>query len=58
MASASTTVKIQNKVKFIMDTGCGYDLISQRKERELDLTIFEGNDRMVGIHDCQWDHRN
>ena len=47
MASAYTTVKIQTKVKFIMDTGCGYHLIPQRKARELDLMIFEGNDRMV-----------
>ena len=30
-----------------MDTGCGYDLISQRKAKELDLTTFEGDDRMV-----------
>ena len=30
-----------------MDTGCGYDLISHRKARELDLDTYEGEDRMV-----------
>lgn len=30
-----------------MDTGCGYDPISQRKAKELDLTTYEGDDRMV-----------
>ena len=44
---AYSTVKISKKMKFIMDTGCGYDLISHRKARELDLDIHEGNDRMV-----------
>ena len=40
-------MKISKKMKFIMDTGCGYDLISHRKARELDLDVHEGNDRMV-----------
>ena len=44
---AYSTVKISKKMKFIMDTGCGYDLISHRKARELDLDVHEGNDRMV-----------
>ena len=30
-----------------MDTGCGYDLISQRKAKELNLNMYEGDDRMV-----------
>ena len=47
LASAYSTVKIQKKAKFIMDTGCGYDLISHRKARELDLDTYEGEDRMV-----------
>ena len=47
MANAYSTVKIGKKVKFIMDTGCGYDLISQRKAQELGLNVVEGNDRMV-----------
>lgn len=47
LPSASSTVKIIKKVKFIMDTGCGYDLISQRKARELDLHTYEGDDKMV-----------
>ena len=47
LGHAYSTVKISKKMKFIMDTGCGYDLISQRKARELDLDIHEGNDRMV-----------
>ena len=33
-------------VRFIMDTGCGHDLISQRKVRELDLETFLDNDGM------------
>lgn len=41
------TVKVKKKVKFIMDTGCGYDLISQRKVKELDLCTYEGDDKMV-----------
>ena len=44
---AYSTVKISKKLKFIMDTGCGYDLISRRKARELDLDVLEGDDRMV-----------
>ena len=47
MANAYSTVKIGKKIKFIMDTGCGYDLISQRKAQELGLNVTEGNDRMV-----------
>ena len=47
LGHAYSTVKISKKVKFIMDTGCGYDLISQRKARELDLDVHEGSDRMV-----------
>ena len=47
LANAQSTVKISKKVKFIMDTGCGYDLISQRKAIELGLKVQEGNDRMV-----------
>ena len=47
LANAQSTVKISKKVKFIMDTGCGYDLISQRKAQELGLNVHEGNDRMV-----------
>lgn len=34
-------------VRFIMDTGCGHDLISQRKVRELDLEAFLDNDGMT-----------
>ena len=44
---AYSTIKVNKKMKFIMDTGCGYDLISRRKARELDLDIQEGDDRMV-----------
>ena len=44
---AYSTVEISKRMKFIMDTGCGYDLISHRKARELDLDVHEGNDRMV-----------
>ena len=33
LASAYSTVKIQKKVKFIMDTGCGYDLIYHIERR-------------------------
>ncbi len=47
LVNAQSTVKISKKVKFIMDTGCGYDLISQRKAQELGLKTLEGNDRMV-----------
>ena len=47
LANAQSTVQVKKKMKFIMDTGCGYDLISRRKARELDLPINEGNDRMV-----------
>ena len=47
LSSAYSTVKVSKKVKFIMDTGCGYDLISQRKARELDLQTYEGEDKMV-----------
>ena len=47
LGHAYSTVKISKKVKFIMDTGCGYDLMSQRKARELDLDVHEGSDRMV-----------
>lgn len=46
-ANANTTVMINEKVKFIMDAGCGYDLISQRKAKELNLNTYEGDDRMV-----------
>ena len=31
----------------VIPTGCGYDLISQRKAQELGLNVTEGNDRMV-----------
>ena len=34
-------------VRFIMDTGCGHDLISQRKVRELDLETFRDNEGMT-----------
>ena len=47
LASAQSTVQIKKKMKFIMDTGCGYDLISRRKATELDLPFVDGNDRMV-----------
>ena len=47
MANAYSTVKISKIVKFVMDTGCGYDLISQRKAQELGLSVNEGNNRMV-----------
>ena len=47
LSSAYSTVKVNKKVKFIMDTGCGYDLIHQRKARELDLHTNEGEDKMV-----------
>lgn len=47
LGNANSTVKINKKVKFIMDTGCGYDLISQGKAKELDLETYEGNDKMV-----------
>ena len=47
LSSAYSTVKVSKKVKFIMDTGCGYSLISQRKVRELDLQTYEGEDNMV-----------
>ena len=43
---AYSTVEISKKMKFIMDTGCGYDLISKRKAGELDLDVVEGDDRM------------
>ena len=36
-ASAESSDK---SVRFIMDTGCGHDLISQRKVKELDLETF------------------
>ena len=41
-ASADTSGK---SVRFIMDTGCGHDLISQRKVRELDLETFLDNEQ-------------
>lgn len=47
MANAYSTVKVKKKMKFIMDTRCGYDLISQRKAQELGIPTCEGNDRMV-----------
>ena len=47
LANAYSTVKINKKVQFIMDTGCGYNLISRRKARELDLRTYGGDDRMV-----------
>ncbi len=47
MVNAYSTVKVKKKMKFIMDTGCGYDLISQRKAQELGIPTSEGNDRMV-----------
>ena len=34
-------------VRFIMDTGCGHDLISQRKVKELGLETFLHNDGMT-----------
>ena len=43
-ASADTSGK---SVRFIMDTGCGHDLISQRKVKELDLETFLDNDGMT-----------
>ena len=46
---AYSTVKINKKVKFIMDTGCGHDFISQRKARELDLNVHERPDGWVHL---------
>ena len=43
-ASATTSGK---SARFIMDTGCGHDLISQRKVKELDLETFLDNDGMT-----------
>ena len=43
-ASADTSGK---SVRFIMDTGCGHDLISQRKVRELGLDTFLDNEGMT-----------
>ena len=43
-ASADTPGK---SVRFIMDTGCGHDLISQRKVKELGLETFLDNDGMT-----------
>ena len=43
-ASADTSGK---SVRFIMDTGCGHHLISQRKVRELDLETFLDNEGMT-----------
>ena len=43
-ASADTSGK---SVRFIVDTGCGHDLISQRKVKELDLETFLDNDGMT-----------
>ena len=40
-------MKFNKKMKFIMDTGCGYDLISKRKAKEFELDVHEGADRMV-----------
>ena len=34
-------------VRFIMDTGCGYDLSSQRKVKELGLETYLDNDGMT-----------
>ena len=42
-ASADTSGK---SVQFIMDIGCGHDLISQRKVKELELETFPDNDGM------------
>ncbi len=33
--------------RFIMDTGCGHDLISQRKVKELGLETYLDNDGMT-----------
>ena len=43
-ASAESSNK---SVRFIMDTGCGHDLISQRKVKELELETFLDNDGMI-----------
>ena len=43
-ASAESSNK---SVRFIMDTGCGHDLISQRKVKELGLETFLDNDGMT-----------
>ena len=43
-ASADTSGK---SVRFIIDTGCGHDLISQRKVRELGLDTFLDNEGMT-----------
>ena len=42
--SANTSGK---SVRFIMDTGCGHDLISQRKVKELGLETYLDNDGMT-----------
>ena len=38
---------LTKSVRFIMDTGCGHDLISQRKVKELGLETFLDNDGMT-----------
>lgn len=43
-ASADT---FGRSVRFIMDTGCGHDLISERKVKELGLKTFLDNDGMT-----------
>ena len=43
-ASAESSGK---SVRFIMDTGCGHDLISQRKVKELGLETFLDNEGMT-----------
>ena len=45
--SCASAEPSDKSVRFIMDTGCGHDLISQRKVKELDLETFLDNDGMT-----------
>ena len=45
--SCASAEPSNKSVPFIMDTGCGHDLISQRKVKELELETFLDNDGMT-----------
>ena len=45
--SCASAEPSNKSVRFIMDTGCGHDLISQRKVKELELETFLDNDGMT-----------
>ena len=45
--SCASAEPSNKSVRFIMDTGCGHDLISQRKVKELGLETFLDNDGMT-----------